>query len=88
MIINRTADSVNNNISLINYYKKLTLTGLESSSLGTVAYDRAVEFKIDNDLAGSDYAESNFTDSSIPTFPVVEDFTLANMELPDTFDAS
>lgn len=88
MIINRTADSVNNNISLINYYKKLTLTGLESSSLGTVAYDRAVEFKIDNDLAGNDYAESNFTDSSIPTFPVVEDFTLANMELPDTFDAS
>lgn len=88
MIISRTADSVNNNISLINYYKKLTLTGLESSSLGSVSYDRAVEFKIDNDLAGDDYAESNFTDSAIPTFPVVEDFTLANMELPDTFDAS
>lgn len=88
MIISRTADSVNNNISLINYYKKLTITGLESSSLGQVSYDRAVEFKIDNNLAEDDYAESNFTDSSIPSFPVVEDFTLANMTLPDTFDAS
>lgn len=86
VVINRTADSVNNNISLINYYKKLTLTGLESSSLGSVDYDRAVEFRIDN--SDSSYATSNFTDSAIPNFPVVEDFTLANMELPATFDAS
>ena len=88
IIINRPADSVNNNISLINYYKKLTITGLESNSLGDIAYDRAIYFKIDNSLAGSEYEESNFTDSSIPSFPVVEDFTLANMTLPETFDAS
>ena len=81
--------AVNNSICLISYYKKLKIAGLESSSLGTTSYKRATKFEIDNQYSTEQgYAESNFTDYFTPSFPVVEEFTLANMELQETFDAS
>lgn len=87
-IINKDL-AVNNSICLISYYKKLKIAGLESSSLGSTTYKRATKFEIDNTYSEEQgYPESNFTDYFTPSFPVVEDFTLANMELQETFDAS
>ena len=87
-VINRDL-AVNNSICLISYYKKLKIAGLESNSLGSTSYKRAVKFEIDNEYSEEQgYPDSNFTDYFSPSFPVVEEFTLANMELQETFDAS
>lgn len=87
-VINTTA-GVNNTLNLISNFKKLTITGLQNSSLGNVSYKRAVKFVINNNLTeGETYPATNFTDPRIPSFPVVEEFSLVDVGLPETFDAS